>query len=177
MPSKRSKKLLRPSVMHRLTCVAVTHGLQPHGAQLLRLEASQRLGGARGALDRHSALLGRRHVLGRMTVEVDVLVGDDGRPRPPHLHGLVLDHDVDPLVDRPRVEPVRAAEQELHAALVGVVRVIGAEAVAVGGPQQRLRLRRDRAQHHVLHLIVGEPDPSLWLGRRELVHLPSLHRP
>jgi hypothetical protein len=109
-----------------------------------------------------------------VALEVDLLVAERGGATPAELDGLVLDHDVQPLVRRGGIERPGPAQEDLHAALVGVMRVVITEAVAIGGTQQGLRLGIDRAENQLLCFILSKPCPSILLGRREGFHVPVL---
>ena len=126
--------------------------LQPQRADLLRLEALQRLGGARHVLERQEPLVRRRRVDGLERVAVELLGADDPLPRATHGHRLVLDDRVQPAHGASGVQASRVAQEDLEGALVGVARVVGAERVAPCGPQQRVGVLRDGGEDEVLGL-------------------------
>jgi hypothetical protein len=112
----------------------VAGGLEPQRTNLLRLEPLERLGRPRDHVEAQQPLLGRRQVTCLAPVEIDVVGTHDLQARRAHRHRLVLDHRVEPAGGGLRVERRRAAHEDLHRALVGVLRVVGAQRVLAGEP-------------------------------------------
>jgi hypothetical protein len=79
-----------------------------------------------------------------------VLHADQPRALLAHRQRLVLDDREQPPVRGRRIEAVRAPEEDLERALVGVLRVGRAPRVAARDAQQRLGVLGDRRHHEVL---------------------------
>jgi hypothetical protein len=73
----------------------------------------------------------------------------------------VLGDRVQPRRRALRVEPVRVTQEDLDGALVGVLGVVGADAVPAGEAKHRVGVARDRRDHELLRLIAAE-----WASRR-----------
>jgi hypothetical protein len=64
---------------------------------------------------------------------------------------------VQPAAGAVGVEPVRVAHQDLERPLVGVLGVVGAQAVAARRAQQRVGVRGDQVEDEVLRLVRRAP--------------------
>jgi hypothetical protein len=78
---------------------------------------------------------------------------------------VVLDDRVQPAACAVGVEAGGVAHVDLEAAPVGVLGVVGAQAVAAGGAQQRVGMRRDEVEHQLLGLLGPAPDDHAPDGR------------
>jgi hypothetical protein len=114
-------------------------------------------------------LLGRRRRPRLERVEVGLDGADDPPARAVDRQRLVLDHRVQPARGPLGIQARRVAHQDLQRALVGVVRVVGAQRVAPRDPQQRIGLRADQPQHELLRPIAIDPPHAL--GHDDLLRL------
>jgi hypothetical protein len=138
--------------------------LEPQRAHLLGLEPLQRLGGPGDHVEAQQLLFRRRQMAGLVGVHVDVLCADDLQARSADRHRLVLDHGPQPCRGRLRAHGRRPAHEDLQRALVGVLRVVGAQRVAARHTQQRVGVLLDRP-HDEIDRLFG----------RQLAHRRVLH--
>jgi hypothetical protein len=107
-------------------------------------------------LEGEDLLLGRRRRPGLEGVQVDLLRADGPAARPADGHRLVLDDRMQPRRRALRIEPVRVTQEDLDRALVGVLGVIGADAVPAGETEHGVGMERDRRDDELLRLIAAE---------------------
>jgi len=74
-------------------------------------------------------------------------------PPVPRCVVVVVGDRVQPSARAVGVQPRRVAHEDLQAALVGVLRVVGAQAVAAGRAQQRIGVRGDEVEDELLGLL------------------------
>lgn len=125
-------------------------GLEDERADLLGLEARERLGRAFEVLEGQGPLVGGRQLTRLLEVEVGLGGADQPQARRPHGQRLVLDHGAQPRRRPLRLHAPGAAQEDLEASLVGVLGVLRTQRVAARGGQQRGGVLGDGGEDQVV---------------------------